>query len=82
MKFLDIEGLTLQVNKIKEKVISKPSSDGQRGQVLTSDGEGGTVWAAPADNITANGGSLTLHDSTGDVTITATQLRQLLATLS
>lgn len=81
MKFLDIEGLALQVNKIKENLISKPSNDGQRGQVLTSDGEGGTVWAAP-DNITANGGSLTLHDSTGDVTITATQLRQLLATLS
>ena len=82
MKFLDIEGLALQVNKIKENLISKPSNDGQRGQVLTSDGEGGTVWAAPAGNITANGESLTLHDTTGDVTITAAQLRQLLAMLS
>ncbi len=40
----------------------------------------GNGWFA--GNITANGGSLTLHDSTGDVTITAAQLRQLLAMLS
>lgn len=40
----------------------------------------GNGWFA--GNITANGGSLTLHDSTGDVTVTAAQLRQLLAMLS
>lgn len=37
----------------------------------------GNGWFA--GNITANGGSLTLHDNQGNVTITAAQLRSLLA---
>lgn len=57
--------------------IGSSESDRKNGFTINNVGNG---WFA--GNITANGGSLTLHDNTGDVTVTAAQLRQLLAMLS
>jgi len=57
--------------------IGSSESDRKNGFTINNVGNG---WFA--GNITANGGSLTLHDSTGNVTVTAAQLRQLLAMLS
>ena len=57
--------------------IGHSENDRKNGFTINDVGNG---WFA--GNITANGGSLTLHDSTGDVTVTAAQLRQLLAMLS
>lgn len=60
------------------EIVGNGNTNRSRSNARTLDWDG-NEWLA--GNITVNGGSLTLHDQDGDVTITAAQLRSLLATL-